>query len=260
MEGGAADRTAEAWKAFGGDSEAGKLLKKLYCGTSKPKVSYPKLKTKPREPSTPFIPGGGVAGADARTHRLVARTSSRAIKAPAFCRSKDAGPEMHPIEFLATHKKPMSEIEKEMNEIKRQMEGCRMSCVTRAPNQEKEKLQQVFSYTAGTILPRELLPGADLLDRELSHAAALRNGKLPKDRVAQLEELYSEVLKEVESRKSYMSEMMVLGRPDKAAPVEREISERMTELRKIHDLMKKEKRSSKNSNNNNDDEDDDNLQ
>lgn len=37
---------------------------------------------------------------------------------------------MHPIEYLSTHKKPLSEIEKEMNEIKRQMEACRLSCVT----------------------------------------------------------------------------------------------------------------------------------
>ncbi|KAL4114894.1 hypothetical protein KRP22_014097 [Phytophthora ramorum] len=230
--------TTEAWKAFGADTEAGRLLKKLYCGTAKPKVSYPKLKMKSRDATmAPFIPGGGVAGADSRTHRLVAKTSSRAIKAPAF--SKGAFPEMHPIDCLTTHKKPLREIEKDAKEIKRQMEGCRMSCIKRAPNQEKEKLQQVFSYTAGSILPSELLPGANLLDRELSHAAALRTGKFPKDRMAQLEELYDAVLKEVESRKSYRSEMISLGRPEMAASVEREILERMTELREIHELMKK---------------------
>lgn len=64
--------------------------------------------------------------------------------------------------------------------------------------------------------------------------------------MAQLEELYDAVMKEVESRKSFMAEMVALGRPDKAAPVEREILERMTELRKIHDLMKKEKANSNN--------------
>lgn len=57
------------------------------------------------------------------------------------------------------------------------------------------------------------------------------------------------MLKEVESRKSYMSEMVALGRPKMAAPVEREILERMTELRKIHELMKKEKGSSNNDGN-----------
>ncbi|RLN62534.1 hypothetical protein BBJ29_002096 [Phytophthora kernoviae] len=228
--------------AFGGDTEAGRLLKRLYCGTAKPKVSYPKLKTKPRDATTaaPFIPGGGgMAGAvDSRTRRLVTKTSSRAIKVPAF---KNEAPEMHPIDYLSSHKKPLCEIEKDVDAIKREMEACRRSYIKRAPNQEKEKLQQVFSYTAGTILPRELLPGADLLDRELSHASALRKGKTPKDRMAQLEELYDAVLKEIEARKSYMSEMIALGRPEAAAPVEREILERMTELRKIHQLMLKEK-------------------
>ncbi|KUF75842.1 hypothetical protein AM587_10005443 [Phytophthora nicotianae] len=205
---------------------------------------------KPREATAPFIPGGGVAGAsDSRTHRLVANTSSRAIKAPVPSKHKGGSPEMHPIDYLSTHKKPLSEIEKEMNEIKRQMEGSRMSCIRRAPNQEKEKLQQVFSYSTGSILPRELLPGSDLLDRELSHAAALRNGKLPKNRLTQLEGLYDAVLKEVESRKSYMSEMIAMGRPEKAAPVEREILERMTELRKIHKLIIKDKRSNNNDDN-----------
>jgi hypothetical protein len=28
-------------RAFGGDTEAGRLLKKLYCGTTKPQVNYP---------------------------------------------------------------------------------------------------------------------------------------------------------------------------------------------------------------------------
>ncbi|EEY52892.1 uncharacterized protein PITG_19349 [Phytophthora infestans T30-4] len=228
------DRTAEAWKAFGGDTEAGRLLKKLYCGTSKPKLSYPKLKSKPRETTAPFIPGGGVAGAsDSRTHQLVANTSSRAIRT-------------HPIDYLSTHKKPQSEIKKELSEIKRQLEGARMSCTRLTPNQEKEKPHQLFLFTTGSILPCELLPGSDLLDQELSHAAALRNGKFPKDRPAQLEELYDAVQTEVESRKSYVSEMIALRRPEKAAPVEREILERMTELRKIHELILKEKRSNNN--------------
>ncbi|KAI9991076.1 hypothetical protein PInf_018697 [Phytophthora infestans] len=241
------DRTAEAWKAFGGDTEAGRLLKKLYCGTSKPKLSYPKLKSKPRETTAPFIPGGGVAGAsDSRTHQLVANTSSRAIRVPMPSQYKRSVSETHPIDYLSTHKKPQSEIKKELSEIKRQLEGARMSCTRHTPNQEKEKLQQLFSYTTGSILPCELLPGSDLLDQELSHAAALRNGKFPKDRPAQLEELYDAVQTEVESRKSYVSEMIALRRPEKAAPVEREILERMTELRKIHELILKEKRSNNN--------------
>ncbi|RLN94360.1 hypothetical protein BBJ28_00012765 [Nothophytophthora sp. Chile5] len=207
--------------------------------------------------------------------------------------------QMHPIDCLGTRKKPLCEIEKEINAIKKQMDAYRMACIKyvirtrytvrcrlgtvpssfdhhfairRAPNQEKEKLQQAFSYSAGSILPRELLPGAgkcilynilphkaltmnlaytlDLLDRELSHANMLRNGRSPKDRLAQLEELYEAVVGEVEARKSYMSEMISLGRPEQAATVEQEIGERMTELRKIHQLMAKEKSGNNNADNN----------
>lgn len=85
------------------------------------------------------------------------------------------------------------------------------------------------------------LTSIDLLDRELSHANALRVGRKPKDRLAQLEELYDLVLDEVEQRKSFMSEMIALGKPENAAPVEREVLERMSELRRIHQLMLKEK-------------------
>lgn len=249
MEENAGDRRTEAWKAFGGDTEAGRLLKKLYCGTSKPEISYPKLKRKPRETTAPFIPGGGVSGAcNSRTHRLMANTSSRAIKTPMPIKDKSAASKVPPIDCLTTRKKPLSEIEKEVSEIKRQMEGYRMSCLRRAPNQEKEKLQQVFSYTAGNILPHELLPGSDLLDRELAHAAVLRKGKSSKDHLTKLEDLYDLVLEEVESRKSYISEISALGKSKKVALVEREITDRMTELRKIHELIIKEKHRSNNDN------------
>lgn len=66
-------------------------------------------------------------------------------------------------------------------------------------------------------------------------------GRKPKDRLAQLEELYDLVLDEVEQRKSFMSEMIALGKPESAVPVEREVLERMGELRRIHQLMLKEK-------------------
>ncbi|CEG36490.1 uncharacterized protein PHALS_03038 [Plasmopara halstedii] len=244
MEGQRSDRTSEAWKAFGSDTEAGRLLKKLYCGTNKPKVLYPKPKQKKtREITVPFIPGGAVAGAsDSRTHQLAANTSSRAIKTPITT----AAPTMHPIDRLTTHKKPLYKIEKEVSEIKRQIEAPRMSCLRRAPNQEKEKLQQAFSYAAGSILPRDLMPGSDQLDRELAHAAGLRNGRSPKDYLTQLEEIYDAVLQEVDSRKSFISEMIALGKYKETALVEREILDRTTELRKIHALINKEKQLSSN--------------
>lgn len=231
----------EAWKAFGSDTEAGRLLKKLYCGHVKPQISYPKPKTKPRDASVPFIPGGGIIGTESRTHQLATKVSDRAIRAPSFSKFKGERPELHPIDYMVGRRKPYSQIEKEIKEIKRHMDAYRKSCTRKKPNQEKEKLQQVFTYSAGTILPRELLPGADLLDRELSHAAALRVGKSTKSKLEQLEDLYDAVLSEVESRKTNANEMIALGRPEKAEAVEKEILERFSELRRIHTLMDQER-------------------
>lgn len=83
-----------------------------------------------------------------------------------------------------------------------------------------------------------------LLDRELSHAGALRKGKSAKSRMEQLEELYEAVLGEVEARKNYMTETISLDRPDQAQTVEREILDRMSELRRIHELMLQQKSAS----------------
>jgi len=89
-----------------------------------------------------------------------------------------------------------------------------------------------------------LLLGTALLDRELSHANTLRKGKSTKSRMEQLGEMYEAVLGEVEARKSYMTEMISLGRPDQAQTVEREIFDRMSELRRIHELMLQQKSAS----------------
>lgn len=51
------------------DTEAGRLLSKLYATATKPVISYPKPKLKPRRPEdTPaFMPAGGKADVDYRT-------------------------------------------------------------------------------------------------------------------------------------------------------------------------------------------------
>ncbi|KAJ0397660.1 hypothetical protein ATCC90586_005645 [Pythium insidiosum] len=70
---------------------------------------------------------------------------------------------------------------------------------------------------------------------------AMDSGRNPKTKLEQLEEIYDAVLSEVESRKAYASEMIALGRQDKAEAVEKEILERFSELRRIHELMNRER-------------------
>ncbi|KDO32783.1 hypothetical protein SPRG_02481 [Saprolegnia parasitica CBS 223.65] len=154
----------EAWKAFGSDTEAGRLLKKLYNGNAKPQIKYPKVLTKQRESAGPFIPGGGVAARDARSSKLATSNTARAIKVPAPCASNQASHQFHAIDVLPIHRRPKEVIEKELAQIKASIEGYHPR-VSKFPGskEEKEKLQQKFTYLPGSILPREMLPGADLL-------------------------------------------------------------------------------------------------
>ncbi|KAF4036586.1 hypothetical protein GN244_ATG11294 [Phytophthora infestans] len=90
----------------------------------------------------------------------------------------------------STRIKPLSAIEKEMNEIKRQMEGSRRSCI-RLPT--KQKLQQNVTSWYGELRPRELrepLPGFE---------AYYITWKFPKDLPVKAEECFDPELKDVES-------------------------------------------------------------
>jgi hypothetical protein len=51
---------------------------------------------------------------------------------------------------------------------------------------------------------------------------------------------------EIDARKNYANEMISLGHPEKAVTVEKEILERLGELKKINKLIEKEKQEASN--------------
>lgn len=60
----------EAWRALGNDTEAGRLLAKLYGGTKKVKIEYPPVRTRAAGPRRAFIPAGGLRDVDPREARI----------------------------------------------------------------------------------------------------------------------------------------------------------------------------------------------
>ena len=80
----------ELWKSFGNETEAGRLLKKLYAGLEKANgVKYPKLRTKEQHGDRPqFIPGGGK---DGRSDPRVKNLKESKIVVPKFGRPKPVG-------------------------------------------------------------------------------------------------------------------------------------------------------------------------
>ena len=70
--GGAPAVDPEAWRALGNDTEAGRLLAKLYGGSRKVKIAYPPVRARAGAGGArrAFVPAGGAAGVDAREARL----------------------------------------------------------------------------------------------------------------------------------------------------------------------------------------------
>ena len=100
----------------------------------------------------------------------------------------------------------------------------------------KEKLQHVNTYAPGTVLPKELLPGADLLDKDLAHQ---NKSNVPKSRVEQLSEMLQAVSREIQDRESYIERMAELGKGQKAInQVQHEIDSRIIEMEKISDMIR----------------------
>ncbi|OQS07974.1 hypothetical protein THRCLA_00038 [Thraustotheca clavata] len=221
-------------RAFGNDTEAGRMLRKLYGGNTKPQINYPKVNTKRRDLSGPFIPGGGNATVDARSNKLAVSNTSRGVKVPTPCSNQEP---YHAIDVLPIHRRPKDIIEKELAQIKKSIEGYKPR-VSKFPGsiQEKEKLQQKFTYLPGSILPSEMLPGAELLDKELIHKNSIREAE-PKSTLNELRKLQRQVLDEIDQRKRYLADMKALGKYINQSQMDQDLAGLLSDLTKIQNMI-----------------------
>eukprot|EP00937_MAST-01D_sp_MAST-1D-sp2_P005450 g5450.t1 len=179
-----------------------------------------------------FIPAGGKVSVNCRGGGEW-RTKQKAVKAP---RMGGRGPSYAPIE-LVSRKKAQSVIKRqEADRTRRDVwnPGRSKALSTEA---EKARLQAVFSWQGGKALPAEMLPGKAQLPGE-------RAGEPPPgvavpgprgERRGTDEQLFDEIMGEIEERKKFLDSMRTMGR---AAPhearVQAEIQQRVRELERLH--------------------------
>ncbi|KAF0702962.1 hypothetical protein AaE_015615 [Aphanomyces astaci] len=193
------------------------------------------VKTKKQQtPAGPFIPGGGGIGADTRSNNLAASNTARSIKVPTL--GNQSTHQYHAIDVIPAHRRHKDVIDKELGQIKRSIEGFRPSVASYPGSQaEKQKLQQRFTYAPGTILPQEMLPGSDLLDKELTHLDAKREGR--PTTLQELKKLRSQVLGDIDSRKKYIADMSALGKNAETDQMHHDLQQLLLELKQINALM-----------------------
>ena len=68
------EEASKQWKKFGMDTEAGRMLNKLYSGKNQLKINYPRINTVSRKENMQqprFIPGGGKKDVNPRSNRIM---------------------------------------------------------------------------------------------------------------------------------------------------------------------------------------------
>ena len=144
------DEASQQWKKFGMDTEAGRMLNKLY-GKKHVKINYPKINTvsrKERSQKPRFIPGGGNKDVDPRSNRIKKIDVNR----PRVGRGKKPK-KVHAIDVIRRRKSKASidEINKTREFDVKGFQGPATKAVS--TEQNKRMLQMTNQFKGGKILP-----------------------------------------------------------------------------------------------------------
>lgn len=244
-----ADEKMDNWKQFQG-SELGSLMGSIYGNENKPKINYPKPKSKARAalPSEPFLPGGAKAGAsDPRKATKV----DKKVVVPLV--GKGGGRKQYSKVDFIPHRRSQHSSKAEIDEIVMRQQHFRPAHVKAvSTDAEKDKYSQICTFKGGKGLPDEMLhprgeaPFEREQRRELQKREqqdrdrrAARRGEAParvapapKAPLSHRESLATQISAEIQERCDHLEEMEALGGADTSV-VRREISQRVAQLKLI---------------------------
>ena len=238
------------WKQFQG-TDLGALMGSIYGNENKPKINYPKPKSKVKKaspPSAPFLPGGAKAGAtDPRKSTRV----DKKVSVPVV--GKGGSGRSYSKVDLVPHRRSESNSKAEIEDIAMRQHHFRPAHVKAiSTDAEKEKYSQICTYKGGKGLPKEMThPEGEApfelaekkkqADRMKQHREmrAIRRGETikveaPQKVLSHQEKMASQISAEIQERCDYLDEMTAMGASaaDTAA-IRSEISQRVAELKII---------------------------
>lgn len=241
------DKLANLWKAFGMESTVGKKLFLMYNSKNKlqTKVSYPEIRPKPKIKRAEAQPA-----AENNPIPIIVRKLN-SVNSPAFVRK----PQIHSV----ARRKPLAVIEQEkrdvINEPKYKPKEGKDRNRMIEELQNKIRRVKLSGKTAFDDPSRPLINGQDIAKIEASlnakrerlekrfMLAEVKTSKqeeerTPEDDRAELNQLFDEIVAEIEERQEYLSDLERLGRKDLQSHVKQEIIERISDLEKITKMLK----------------------
>jgi len=254
----------QSWRSFGMDTEAGRLLNKLYAGSlRKPTINYPPVRTRKKmneENKPTFIPGGGNVGVNARA-KTKKDTSSLFVPKVGMGKKQQRS---HAIDLI-TKRKPKQEIIDQRKEANVQRNRYRPPHRKEvATDSQKRLLQAHFQFKGGKILPEtgtmqpieghlplQLVSGKPSQARKRAAAVKVAAEAAAKEaaaadpestRLLQLEKDFEEVMDEIDERKKFLDEMLQFGSKEVAKHKDTVMAEIGGLVRRAKDLDKEIKK------------------
>lgn len=246
---------SDLWKIYGRESEAGKMLFKLFGkGPNSVKVDYPKPKTlkKPLPYQEP------------RKLPNMMPVSKTVIEYPEIKTNKKPLPKIHAVDLIPKRKNEV-EIKREIEDFYSKPDVPLNKGVNR--KQLVEDLQAKFKKQRGALPKAAELPlynpedfADEITEEELKQKALQKIPKKnltytyekPKDpesekkgmtkdeQQEELEKLYEDVVAEIEDRQQYLEEITHLDEPKIKDRVKKEIVDRVAELQKIIKMLRRD--------------------
>lgn len=238
------------WRAFRHDTEAGRLLARLYGVDNRSNttnISYPTLKAKQnpnnQQPLRHDAQWRSVGAPHTRdpTDKRYDRAKAAKVPVPKFGRNKIDSARSSAVDRIPHRRSARSC----SNEV---ANGRKQSGAYRPPRQndiyseaEKEKLSEINTYRGGKILPADLThPVAPLpseIEKRQREADRLRKSQSQMDEPHASQSsstLFDQILNEINERRAWQSEMEVIGEGGKSRQkTVEEISARVKELHRI---------------------------
>jgi hypothetical protein len=243
------DEPLENWKQFQG-TELGGLMSKLYSNQNKIKINYPKPNTK-----NTFVPGKEFISMGAKTDAVDPRKSTRRpvnISIPKYSvksACNDDNSTIYPINAIV-RRKTSQKIQAEMNDIKERQQYFRPAYTKPiSSEQEKDRLNQIFSHKGGKGLPEELTNPIgeapyETIERkkeaERIHSVKVMRGLVKPqykgEKMSEKEEFAQQIVNEIDERRLHLQEMQKLGiKTGNEDKIRAEISKKLLELKSIQE-------------------------
>lgn len=246
------------WKQFQG-TELGALMGSIYGNENRPKIIYPKPKTKVNKtnpPTEPFLPGGAKAGA---TDPRKATRVDKKVMVPVVGRGSGNKPKYSKVDFIP-HRRSETTSKAAIDDIVMRQQHFRPAHVKAiSTDDEKEKLSQICTYKGGKGLPQELTHPQGEAPFELAEKKKAaermkqvrdrhnaRRGRIESDPTTEVhcpvvshqENLAAQISAEIQERCDFLEEMTAMGASSAdMTTVRNEIKKRVAELKVLEKRM-----------------------